>query len=251
MIRSFPGKIPYLPILIYCLVLSVAALPLIPSTLSAAETQNVPLHINADHKKQVVKDSDLVTQSVQEEIVDKKEEPQAATQEPAPVLTDQKKVSPEGETAEPKTENPEKNSPETESEGLSTLTKVGIGVGAAAVIGVALALSGGSDSDDPKFPTEAGMVGQWNGSGTRFSDGQTYNGTYTFYAGGSHTYDIYVSDGAHKRGRGSWSLPIGTYSLTVNNYSGSTYKGEFLNENFATITLTTTDNRWQVVLTKL
>jgi hypothetical protein len=68
---------------------------------------------------------------------------------------------------------------------------------------------------------------------------------------GSHTYDIFVTgDNERKRGRGTWILAEGTNTLQLNNDTGSTYIGEFLNEDFTTITIRTTDGRWETVLTK-
>lgn len=137
-----------------------------------------------------------------------------------------------------------------EDDGLSTLQWVGIGAGVAVVaVGIAALASSSSDSG-PKYPSETDIVGAWRGQGTCLVDTRTYDGTYTFYSGGTHIYDIYLSSGEHHTGRGTWSLPADSNSFTVNNDTGSVYKGDFQNEVFTSVTLYTTNGRWKVTLTK-
>ncbi|BCL61468.1 hypothetical protein DGMP_21610 [Desulfomarina profundi] len=140
-----------------------------------------------------------------------------------------------------------------EKEGWSTLQKVGLGVGVVAVVGVAAAALGGgiSSSDEPAMPTSEELVGVWRSTGTSLVDHRTYRGTYDFYAIGNHIYDIVVSTGEHKRGRGTWFLEEGTKILHVRNDTGSHYVGEFEGEDFRHILLKTTNGRWKVVLDKI
>jgi hypothetical protein len=142
--------------------------------------------------------------------------------------------------------------PDETGEGWSTWQKVGVGAGVVAVVGVAAAaLGGGGGSDEPAMPTPEGLLGVWHSAGTSLTDHRTYNGTYDFYSIGNHIYDIVVSTGEHKRGRGNWYLEEGTKILHVRNDTGSHYIGEFEGENFNHILLTTTNGRWQVVLDKI
>lgn len=138
-----------------------------------------------------------------------------------------------------------------EKEGMSLVKKVAIGAGVAAAVGVSYALLSGSSDDGPRLPTPEEMVGQWRGQGTSQVDRRTYSGVYTLYAGGSHIYDVYVSDGERHRGRGTWTLSEGTNTLVIKNDTGSVYVGDFLDENFTTISMRTTDGRWALVLTKM
>ena len=139
------------------------------------------------------------------------------------------------------------------TEGWTTWQKVGIGAGAVAVVGVAAAAmgGGGSSSSEPAMPTSEDLLGVWRSVGTSLTDHRTYSGTYDFYSIGNHTYDIIVSTGEHKRGRGTWLLEEGTKILHVRNDTGSHYVGEFEGENFKHILLRTTNGRWQVVLDKI
>ena len=140
-------------------------------------------------------------------------------------------------------------SPKAESTGMSTGMKYTLGVGGAvvALVGIA-ALAGGSSSDSsPTPPTDEQMVGPWQANASS-ADGRTYTGTYTLYSGGSHSYDIYVSDGNHKVGSGAWKLV--EYDLEIRNYSGSTYRGTFAEGVKNTVTTYTTDGRWKNILTK-
>ncbi len=135
-------------------------------------------------------------------------------------------------------------------EGLSTLQWVGIGAGAAALaIGIAAVAKSSSDSG-PSYPAEEDIVGSWRGQGTSLADSRTYDGTYTFYAGGRHTYNLLLSDGDVHRGNGTWFLTAKSYAFELHNATGTAYRGNFTAENFASVTLTTADGRWQVTLTK-
>lgn len=142
--------------------------------------------------------------------------------------------------------------PKVESTGMSTGMKYTLGVGGAviAIVGI-VALAGGSSSDSsdspPTPPTDAQMVGAWSAAANSV-DGRTYTGTYTLYSGGSHTYDIYVSDGRHKVGSGAWKLV--DYTLELRNFSGSTYRGTFAQGVTTSVTTVTTDSRWRTILTK-
>lgn len=144
----------------------------------------------------------------------------------------------------------EKNGEESaDEEGMSTLTKVGIGVGVVAAVGLVVGLASGSSDSSPSYPTNEGLLGAWHSEGLCLIDGRTYTGTYNFYAVGRHTYDITGEDG-RKTGNGVWTLTEGPYSLRMENESGSIYVGEFAAGNYNSITMTTTDGRWQVTLTR-
>ncbi len=209
----------------------MVALLLIPPLLLASETELVPVVLKAEGKKEAVVESDVA-------------EPEA------PVLSDQKKEKAADKTVE-STETTTTNKPKTtKQEGMSTLTKVGIGVGAVAVVGVALALGGGSSDDGPKYATPEGMVGPWSAQATSV-DRRTYTGVYTFYLGGSHTYDITISDGEVKRGRGNWRLDSLTGALSIQNDTGTVYRGNFAERDFSAIILNSNDGRWQLILSKM
>jgi hypothetical protein len=131
---------------------------------------------------------------------------------------------------------------------LPGLFKVGVGV--AVLVGIALTVFIGVKYFIPKHPTDADLLGKWQSEGKSHKDTRTYTGIYDFYAIGRHTYDIIVSDGVHKQGRGVWSLPEGSDTLQVENDTGSVYVGAFQRENFTKISLTTTNRQWGVVLKK-
>lgn len=136
-----------------------------------------------------------------------------------------------------------------EDEGLSTLAKVGIGVGVVAAVGLVVGMAGGSSSG-PSYPAPEDLLGAWHSEGVNLDDGRTYTGTYNFYAVGSHTYSIYTSDGESKSGNGNWTLAEGTYSLRMENDTGSVYKGDFAEGDYSNIVMKTIDGRWQVTLTR-
>lgn len=175
------------------------------------------------------------------------------------VLDDQSKTEVLETTSEttvttPPAENAETSpTPEVASkddgEGMSTGMKYTLGVGGAvvALVGIAALATGGSSDSPPTPPTEEQMLGPWTANANAV-DGRTYSGTYTLYSGGSHSYDIYVSDGNHKVGSGAWKLV--DYNFELRNYSGSTYRGTFAQGVKNTVTTYTTDGRWKNVLTK-
>jgi hypothetical protein len=229
--KLLPRKCLYLRPLVFFLVLCMAALPLIPTLLLASETEVVPVVLEAEGKKEAVVESDV-------------------TEPEAPVLSDQKKAMAADTTVESTETTTSRKPRTTKQEGMSTLTKVGIGVGVAAVVGVALALGGGSSDDGPKYATLEGMVGPWSAQ-AKSVDGRTYTGVYTFYLGGSHTYDITISDGEVKRGRGNWRLDSLTGALSVENDTGTVYSGNFLEQNFSIIILSSNDGRWRLTLSKM
>ena len=111
-------------------------------------------------------------------------------------------------------------------------------------------LSDGCDNNSRKHPTAADMVGKWQAEATSYKDKRTYAGIYDFYAVGNHTYDIMLSDGVHKQGRGVWSMMEGTDFLQMENDTGAVYFGTIEGENSTTITMLTTNNQWGVVLKK-
>ena len=143
---------------------------------------------------------------------------------------------------------------EKSEEGLSTAAKVGIGVGIAAVVvgGAALLAGGvgGSEESKPRYPTAAELIGVWNAQGTSIEYHETYAGIFNFYEVGNHVYDIYMNDGTHKQGRGSWSITEGTNTLTIRNDTGSIYRGDFQSENYKTITLGHLVLPWVLVLSR-
>lgn len=164
-----------------------------------------------------------------------------------PVLTEQKKQVPQ--------EDSENTPPAVKTSSvidsfneLSPWTKAGIGAGVILVAGIALS---GGGSSGPTYPNEERLVGVWNAQGVRTDGSNSYTGTFTLSAGGTHTYDIILAaNNERKTGRGTWYNEPQTYSLILNNDSGSLYIGEFVPGNLSTITLTTSDGRWQLTLTK-
>lgn len=139
--------------------------------------------------------------------------------------------------------------PEEPNEAMSTGMKVALGVGGGvvAIAGIAALAGGGSGGSSPTPPTQEQMVGPWQANAFSVDD-RTYSGTYTLYAGGSHSYDLYISDGTHKVGSGVWRLV--DYALELRNFSGSTYRGSFTQGVKNSVTLNTTDGRWKLTITK-
>lgn len=212
----------------------------VPTTTKKVETEKVVV-LN-DHKKAVPATSEGATP---EKVA------VASTEKPADHA--QQKPAGEKKTSDTTLKQPVKTeSDEKSEEGFSTAAKIGIGVGVVAVIGgAALALSGGSGGDSgPQYPTAAELVGKWDGRGTAHDGERRYLGVYDLYAVGVHSYSIVGNDGVHKEGRGTWSIAEGTNTLTIRNDSGSIYVGDFQGEIFTTISLTTTNDRWDLVLTK-
>ena len=177
------------------------------------------------------------------------------------VLEDQSKTEVLATTAETTVKTPPTETTETsptlkpeatskdDDKGMSTGMKYTLGVGGAvvALVGIAALAGGGSSDSPPTPPTNEEISGPWTANANSV-DGRTYSGTYTLYSGGSHSYDIYVSDGQHKVGSGAWKLI--EYDLELRNYNGSTYRGTFAQGVKNTVTTYTTDGRWKNVLTK-
>ncbi|BHH84008.1 hypothetical protein LA52FAK_22970 [Desulforhopalus sp. 52FAK] len=143
----------------------------------------------------------------------------------------------------------EPETPEVDDKPMSTGMKIAIGVGAGAVAIAGIAgLAGGSSSDSPPTPpTLDQMVGTWQAE-AHSADGRNYTGTYTLYAGGSHQYDVYISDGNHIVGSGAWKL--NEYFLELRNYNHSTYQGSFAEGVKNTVTLVNTAGTWKLTITK-
>jgi len=123
-------------------------------------------------------------------------------------------------------------------------------LGAVSALAMAIVCIDGSKNGNINHPAMIDLVGRWQSIGTCLKDPRTYKGIYDFYGIGNHTYDIILSDGVEKTGRGLWSLRQGTSILEVKNDTGSVYVGVFRNDDFSTIALTTTNNEWGVVLQK-
>lgn len=140
-----------------------------------------------------------------------------------------------------------------EKKGLSTMSMVGLGVGAAALVGIAVAVGGGGGGGGSKSTplTSDFVVGKWSAQGTKLVETEYYSGTFSLYAGDNSTYDITTSTGEHKQGGGHWWLDTDTKTLTIANDTGSTYEGTFEAKQYTSITLNSTDGRWQVTLTKI
>jgi hypothetical protein len=224
MIRSKICKFAGVQFTIFCMVLSLLVLP--ASHVSAATQEIKEVKVLEDQKKKGTDQiADIDTNETSgEENTGKKEDEQG-------------KVAGE------------------QSQGLSTGAKIGIGVGVVALVGLALVAGGGGSSGSsappaPTYPTTDMLLGVWNAQGTRLDGGSSYTGIYTLYNFDVHTYAIAGQDYERRTGGGRWSLALDSYSLTISNDTGSTYKGDFINEDYSTITLTTTDGRWRVVLTR-
>ena len=232
------------------LAICIATLPLGPVTAMATEPGGKSSLSQEDETARIVVLNDHKKEAVNQD-GETKSKKTDDTHKSVPILKEQKKNQ-VGDIAVAAHKNPEPAEAAEESEeGLPTIAKIGIGVGAAAVVGIALAMSGGSKDSGPKMPTPEILIGKWNGQGTSYEDNRTYYGVYDLYAIGNHTYDIYVTgDDVHKLGHGSWTLIEGTNTLQLENDTGSVYVGDFQNEDFTTITMTTTNGNWGLVLTK-
>ena len=123
-------------------------------------------------------------------------------------------------------------------------------LGAVSALAMAIVCIDGSKNGNLNHPAMHELVGRWKSIGTCLKDPRTYGGIYDFYAVGNHRYDIILSDGVEKEGGGVWRLRQGTSILQVENDSGSVYVGIFRNDDFSTISLTTTNNEWRMVLQK-
>jgi cytoskeletal protein RodZ len=235
--QNYCLKKPLANIIYLSLIITIAILPVGPVSSIAAEVKNDTATVVLDDqsKTEVLETTSETTVTT----------PPAENAETSP--------TPEATTTTPPAETPETSpTPEATSkegeEGMSTGMKYTLGVGGAvvALVGIA-ALAGGSSDSPPTPPTEEQMLGPWTANANAV-DGRTYSGTYTLYSGGSHSYDIYVSDGNHKVGSGAWKLV--DYNFELRNYSGSTYRGTFAQGVKNTVTTYTTDGRWKNVLTK-
>lgn len=219
--QNYSFKTPLSNIIYLGLIVTTALLPLAPISSIAAEVNN--------NTATVVLDDQSKTKSPE-------------TKSDTIVLT----TPAEKPETSPKPEVTSKN----DGEGMSTGMKYTLGVGGAvvALVGIAALAGGGSSSDSsPTPPTEEQMLGPWMADANSV-DSRTYTGTYTLYSGGTHSYEIFVSDGQHKVGSGAWKL-VG-YDLELRNFGGSTYRGTFAQGVKNTVTTVTTDHRWKNILSK-
>lgn len=169
------------------------------------------------------------------------EKHETTSSENVPVLKDEsKKTAPEPEP------------PQVKKSSLSTGAIVGISAGAIVLVGAIAALSGGgggggesSSSSEP--PTAEQLVSAWQATANQPGSGLTYNGTYQLFQGGSIWYDIYVSDGEHLTGNGSWSL-VG-YQLSIHTNHGSLYQGSFAAGNITSVSLNS-NTGWNLNLSR-
>lgn len=104
--------------------------------------------------------------------------------------------------------------------------------------------------DKVRFPGAEDLLGRWRATGTSHKDTRTYAGIYDFYSPGLHTYDIVLSNGSLKNGRGVWSLEEDKGILRVENDTGSIYVGTFAKGKPTSIALFTINNQWGVQLDK-
>lgn len=129
---------------------------------------------------------------------------------------------------------------------------IGAGVGAVLLVGGAIALGSGgssssSDSSSTEPPTADSLVGAWQAGASQLGSGLTYTGTYQLFQGGGVAYDIYVSDGEHLVGGGSWR--INEYQLSIHTDHGSLYQGSFTPGNYNTVSLVA-NTYWTLTLTR-
>lgn len=104
--------------------------------------------------------------------------------------------------------------------------------------------------DKVRFPGTEDILGRWQAVGTSHKDTRTYAGIYDFHSPGLHTYDIVLSNGSMKKGRGVWSLEEDKGILRVENDTGSIYVGTFAKNKPTSIALFTINNQWGVRLDK-
>ena len=148
---------------------------------------------------------------------------------------------------------------------LSKGMMIGIGAGAAVLIGVAIAAGGGgggggdtavsvpgttpvavpSSSAAPPIPAQ--LVAAWHAEGNQPGSGRTYTGTYHLFDGGAIGYDLYVSDGEHLVGGGSWR--VNGYQLQIHTDHGSLYSGNFAPGNYSHINMNA-NSQWNLTLTR-
>jgi hypothetical protein len=216
------------------LIITVAILPLAPvSSLAANDTESEKIIEITEQSKIPVVTTESKTEITQE--TNTQVETSSELDDTSPKLDD---TSPELEIPPVEVDEP-----------MSTGMKVALGVGAGVVViaGIAALAGGGSGDSSPTPPTTDQVVGAWHANAICV-DSRTYSGTYTLYAGGSHYFDITISDGTHIAGSGAWNL--NEYDLQLRNYQHSTYQGTFAEGIKTTVTLYTTDGRWKLVLTK-
>jgi len=145
--------------------------------------------------------------------------------------------------------------PSTEDSESFLSSPLMIGIGAAVLVGGAVALgsSGGGDSDSTETaasqtpPTADQLVDPWHAEGNQPGSGRSYSGTFHLFQGGILGYDIYVSDGEHLVGGGSWRLD--GYTLSIHTDHGSLYKGDFAPGNINVISLSSSTG-WNLTLTR-
>jgi hypothetical protein len=104
--------------------------------------------------------------------------------------------------------------------------------------------------DKVRFPGAEDILGRWRAAGKSHKDTRTYTGIYDFHSLGLHTYDIVLSNGSSKKGRGVWSLEEDKGILRVENDTGSIYVGNFERGKPTSIALFTINNQWGVQLDK-
>jgi hypothetical protein len=104
--------------------------------------------------------------------------------------------------------------------------------------------------DKVGFPGVEDILGRWRAAGKSDKDTRTYSGIYDFHTLGSHTYDIILSNGRVKKGKGVWSLEEDKGILRVENDTGSIYVGTFAKGKPTSIALFTINNQWGVQLDK-
>jgi len=141
---------------------------------------------------------------------------------------------------------------ETTESSLSTGVIIGISTAAVVLLGGAIAVAvGGGDSSTPAAPptppTTEQIVGTWHADASQHGSGRTYTGTYQLYQGGGIGYNIYVSDGRHLVGNGSWQIT--EYRLSIRTDHGSLYKGDFAPSNITSVTLHSS-NGWKLKLSR-
>lgn len=113
-----------------------------------------------------------------------------------------------------------------------------------------LLLASGGCREKVRFPPTADILGRWQALGTSYKDTRTYSGIYDFHSLGQHTYDIVLSNGTAKKGRGVWSFEEDKGTLRVENDTGSIYVGTFEKGKPGSVSLFTINNQWGVQLDK-
>ncbi len=156
-------------------------------------------------------------------------------------------------------------SSEEDEQSLSKGMMIGIGAGAVVLVGVAIAAgsgggSGGSTavsvpgttpvtvpSSSAAAPAPAQLVAAWHAEGNQPGSGKTYTGTYHLFDGGSIGYNLYVSDGEHLVGGGSWR--VNGFQLQIHTDHGSLYSGNFAPGNYSYINMNA-NSQWNLTLTR-